>query len=362
MEYKRFYESLCKRTNPKKSLDKIRKAHNKIGSPGDKLKVIHLTGTNGKGSVGLNIARGLEKNGLKVGLFSSPHYERINERISINSVLISDEEMEDIYQKHRQVFHTLNFFEYLTLAAFVYFAKSDIDYAIIEVGIGGLKDSTNILDAQLSVITNISIDHQNFLGTDEESIAFQKSGIIKEGKPVVLGPKVNHEIIFQIAKEKNAQVHKVKNTSNDYLEENRSIANLVLEVLGYRPLEKLYQLPARFEVVENMIFDMAHNKGAFRALKEKVKILYPNKKIIALWNMSPLKQYVNCLEILKSFVDKVYFFSSNSERLLTVKDAQKLNLEVFEDQVSDVYLVCGSIYFMKEAKKSLMKKKQLQKQ
>jgi dihydrofolate synthase/folylpolyglutamate synthase len=331
----------------------LRKLHEKLGSPAGNFKIIHVTGTNGKGTVCLNIAKGLQASGFKTALFTSPHYERCNERISINGEMISDERMERIYQAHKEIFDELMFFELFVLMALIYFSEEKVSYAVIEVGIGGLNDSTNILTPILSVITNITLDHQDILG-DLDSIARNKAGIIKEGVPVVLGPWAAHEECYKAAFEKNATIHEVLITHSDYLKENKEIANKALEVLNIVPLEKLFTFPARFEIVDNVVFDMAHNEGAFLALKRKMQLLYPDKKIIALWNMATTKDVSTCLSILKSFVSKVYFLPVKAYRLMSEEDALSLNLNMYEGQKGEIILVCGSMYLMAPAKKILL--------
>jgi len=326
--------------------------HETLGRPGDNFKIVHVTGTNGKGTVCLNIAKGLQASGFKTALFTSPHYERCTERIVINGEMISEERMVRIYQAHKEIFDELLFFELFVLMALIYFSEEKVSYAVIEVGIGGLHDSTNILMPILSVITNITLDHQDILG-DLASIARNKAGIIKQGVPVVLGPGAAHEECYKVAFEKNAPIYEVFDQDSDYLKENKKIADKALEVLHIIPLEKLFTLPARFEVVDNVVFDMAHNEGAFIALKTKMQLLYPDKKIIALWNMATSKDVTICLSILRSFVSNVYFLPVKAYRLMSEEDAATLNVEIYEGQKEEIILVCGSMYIMSFAKKLL---------
>lgn len=337
-----------------KNLNVIREIHDKLGSPFDKFKIVHVGGTNGKGTVSLNIAKGLEKAGYKTGLFSSPHFHSLHERISINGENISEEDLQRIYKENKEQFNDLMFFELMTLIAAVYFAEQKIDFAVIEVGMGGLHDTTNIITPQLSVITNISNDHANFLGGSLSSIAENKAGIIKEKTPVVLGYHAKFKECLNKAKEKKAPLYLIDKEEEDYLKENKAIADKALSILGVEALEKIYTPPARFEVHGNMVFDMAHNEAAFLALKKKVQTKYPNKKIIALWNMTDLKDVTSCLHILQSFASEVFFYPYDNYRLLTEEKAKELGLKTYSNETADVILACGSAYFLADAKRHLL--------
>ncbi len=162
--------------------------------PHRRYKCIHVAGTNGKGSVSHTLAAILQASGHKVGLFTSPHLVDFRERIRVNGEMISQQEVVDFVAEHRHFFEPLHpsFFELTTIMAFWYFAKQEVDIAVIEVGLGGRLDSTNIITPILSVITNISFDHTQFLGNTLELIASEKAGIIKCGVPVVIGEADEH--------------------------------------------------------------------------------------------------------------------------------------------------------------------------
>lgn len=356
MEYKTFFENLSKIADSERTLDRMKKAHEEVGRPGDRLKIIHVTGTNGKGTTSINIARSLEENGFRVGLFTSPHYEVLNERIQINSQMISDEDMERIYQTHKKTFKSLQFFEYLTLSAYIYFAEQNLDYVVVEVGIGGRVDSTNIIDSEISVITTIGLDHTNFLGNTKESVAYQKAGIIKKGKPVVLGPGANMPLIYEFAKKMNSEVIQVEGEFEGFIDEDKAIADAVVRRLGFVPSKTIFSFPARFEVCGTVVFDMAHNEQGFQALKEQMKKRFPHKKIIALWNMGFKKDVKKALKVLQSFASEVYYFPSSSARLMREDEAASLGIKPYADQEGDITLVCGSVYIMKEAKEKLHSK------
>ena len=160
-----------------------------LGNPHERLRCIHIAGTNGKGSTSHLIAAALQAAGLRVGLYTSPHLVDFRERIRINGVMIPEQEVADFVTTHRAFLDELkpSFFETTMALAFAYFAQQQVDIVVIEVGLGGRLDSTNIITPILSVITNIGLDHTEFLGTTLPAIAGEKAGIIKSGVPVVIG-------------------------------------------------------------------------------------------------------------------------------------------------------------------------------
>ena len=162
---------------------------NHLGNPHRKFRTIHVAGTNGKGSTSHTIAAILQESGYKVGLYTSPHLIDFRERIRVNGKMASKEYVVDFVERHREFFEPLNpsFFELTTAMAFNYFAEQKVDIAVIEVGLGGRLDCTNIITPELCIITNISPDHTQFLGNTLEEIAAEKAGIIKCGVPVVIG-------------------------------------------------------------------------------------------------------------------------------------------------------------------------------
>ena len=164
-----------------------------LGNPHRSYQTIHVAGTNGKGSTSHLLAAILRESGYKVGLYTSPHLVDFRERIRINGKMISKEFVIDFVERHRSFFEPLHpsFFELTSAMAFDYFKKEKVDFAIIEVGLGGRLDSTNIITPILSIITNISLDHTQFLGNSVEQIASEKAGIIKKNVPAVVGEVYN---------------------------------------------------------------------------------------------------------------------------------------------------------------------------
>ena len=199
-----------------------------LGNPERKFRSIHVAGTNGKGSVSHFLASILQEAGYKVGLYTSPHLVDFRERIRINGEMIPQEEVVDFVERNRGMFAELklSFFEMTVGMAFDYFARQKVDIAVVEVGMGGRLDSTNVITPLLSVITNIGLDHTQFLGDTLEKIAGEKAGIIKDGVPVVIGETQEETmpVFMQKATEHNAPItfadqHYVVDDISRYTEE-----------------------------------------------------------------------------------------------------------------------------------------------
>jgi len=173
----------------KADLGNTLKLCNLLGNPQNSFKSVHIAGTNGKGSVSHILASILQEKGLKVGLYTSPHLKDFRERIRVNGMKVPRRYVSSFIQKYKEEFEQfqLSFFEMTVGLAFQYFREEEVDIAVVEVGLGGRLDSTNIITPVLSVITNISYDHMQLLGDTLEKIAIEKAGIIKPGVPVVIG-------------------------------------------------------------------------------------------------------------------------------------------------------------------------------
>ncbi len=195
----------------KKDLTNVHLLANHLKNPQHKLKCIHVAGTNGKGSTSHMLASILQEAGYKVGLYTSPHLKDFRERIKINGVEISEKFVCEFVAKHQSFFESndMSFFEMSVGLAFDYFAKEEIDIAVIEVGLGGRLDATNIITPLVSVITNIGIDHVQFLGNTFELIAAEKAGIIKPNIPVVIGEYTpeTKAVFLAKAKENHAEIY-----------------------------------------------------------------------------------------------------------------------------------------------------------
>ncbi|MEZ5048646.1 MAG: folylpolyglutamate synthase/dihydrofolate synthase family protein [Saprospiraceae bacterium] len=195
----------------KKNLDNIKALCEAMGNPQSKLKCIHVAGTNGKGTTSHIIAGILMANAYKVGIYTSPHYTDFRERIKIGNTLMSQKYVVDFVEKNSHILEKIkpSFFEITVAMAFDYFVSNQVDYAVIEVGLGGRLDSTNIITPLLSVITNIGYDHMNMLGNSLDEIAYEKAGIIKDHIPVLVG-EYQKEInwVFELkAQQRQAPIH-----------------------------------------------------------------------------------------------------------------------------------------------------------
>ena len=195
-------------------LSNIKSFCKKLNNPETKLKTIHIAGTNGKGSVAHIVASILQSKGLYVGIYSSPHIIDFRERIKVNGEYISKEYITKFVNSHFSYINTndLSFFELTAGLSFDYFNHRKVDYAIIEVGMGGRLDATNVINPEVSVITNIGYDHTEFLGNTFSKIAFEKAGIIKKKVPVIIG-EINNEtapIFRKKAKDLNSKISFVK--------------------------------------------------------------------------------------------------------------------------------------------------------
>ena len=183
---------------------------NYLDNPQDSFKSIHIAGTNGKGSTSHSLASVFQEAGYKTGLYTSPHLRDFRERIRINGEMIPENDVVDFIEKHKNKLEELelSFFEMTVAMAFDYFRKEKVDIAIIEVGMGGRLDSTNVINPELCVITNISLDHVKFLGENEEQIAKEKAGIIKPKTPVVIGEtqEDSKNVFITTAKEKDSKI------------------------------------------------------------------------------------------------------------------------------------------------------------
>ncbi len=275
-----------------------------LGNPQKDLKCIHIAGTNGKGSTTHLIASVLQEAGYKVGVFVSPHYKDYRERIKINGEYISKKFVTRFVEENKKKFKDINasFFEISTAMAFVYFKEKKVDYAVIETGMGGRLDSTNIITPILSVITNISFDHQQFLGDTLEKIAAEKAGIIKPAVPVVIGKtqKETLEVFKNKAAETQSQIvfaDKINRKRNfrsglmgDFQQQNSATALAAIDVLneqGLRIKDRDIKRGLK-NVVPNTAFfgrwmvlgkkpmvivDSAHNEDGLRMISAELKKL-----------------------------------------------------------------------------------------
>lgn len=273
------------------------------GNPQDRLRIVHVAGTKGKGTTCLYLASLMQAAGLRVGVFTSPHLATIRERFQMNGELISYEELltcaESFLQElERRHIHP-TFFEFITVLSLRIFARGNCEWVVLETGIGGLLDATNyVRNPVCAVITSISYDHTELLGPTIEDIAAQKAGIIKEGVPIVCARQVYPaavEVIRVSAENKKAALHMVENAPNcdrntwgltrlpPFLMESFDNAWTVCNVLGIRPDPSRYRSPvlrARCECIHTdplVVIDGAHNADSARRLVEAMHFLYPGE-------------------------------------------------------------------------------------
>ena len=220
MNYQEVIEKIehLPKLHKRNDLSYIRRVLTKLGNPEDKVKTIHVTGTNGKGSTSYYLSNLLQKAGQKTGLFVSPYIIKFNERIQINGQGISDDDLVIGFEKISEAIKDIRrqdpdfnlvTFEFETVLAFWLFAYKQCDYAVIEVGIGGEHDKTNVITPEVSIITTIGLDHEKIIGPTIEDIAHEKSGIIKEKRPIVLGniPNNVHNILLKKAEQLHAPLY-----------------------------------------------------------------------------------------------------------------------------------------------------------
>ena len=224
----------------KKDLTNIKLLCEHLGNPFEKYPCIHIAGTNGKGSTAHVMSAILQEHGYKVGLYTSPHYRDFRERIKIDGKYVSRKYVVDFVENNKSVFEKIkpSFFEITVALAFDFFAKEKVDIAIIETGLGGRLDSTNIITPILSVITNISFDHQQFLGNTLKKIAGEKAGIIKKNIPVVIG-ETQEEIISVFEKKAKTKKSEITFADQNYQVKKKSenLTHTTFDILkGGRPL------------------------------------------------------------------------------------------------------------------------------
>lgn len=394
-----------------------------LGNPEKKYPVIHITGTNGKGSVGAMFAEVLKMAGLKVGLFSSPHLEDYPERIRIQGESLDWEELGEVFSDVSKSAEKWNKeenlrpteFDFLTAAGFLCFAKENVDVAVVEVGLGGTFDSTNLVNPILTIITNVAEDHLDICGPRLEDLAVHKAGILKTGVPVVSGVRRGalREIIRERAKELGSpcffseeswtfsgeadrQQKKeilnfraldsffsdydgsyALNLLGSYQQENASIV-----LAGLRLLEEKWpqirdvaekslnrvKWPGRFEIYTGkpvLIIDGAHNPGGAVGLRASLDEWFPNERICFIVGFLKGKEVESFLKNLHHKGDQWIGVSPDSPRGMEKEETLALLssyngvwsesmeaiLEKIQNDSSFIYVVCGSLYLVEPARK-----------
>jgi dihydrofolate synthase/folylpolyglutamate synthase len=264
----------------KKDLTNTLALSKELNFPEKKFKSIHVGGTNGKGSTSHMLASILQEAGYKVGLYTSPHLKNFTERIRINGKEIPEEEITSFIKQHKPFLESqkLSFFEMTVGLAFDYFAKQKVDIAIIEVGLGGRLDSTNIITPEISVITNIGLDHTQFLGETLPEIAFEKAGIIKKNIPVIIGEEQKEikNVFIAKADEKNAPIYFATNDHKNYQTDllgDYQKKNTKTAVVAIRQLKGFSISEENIKIGLLNVVNNTNLKGRWQVMQEKPKVI-----------------------------------------------------------------------------------------
>lgn len=355
-------------------LDRISSILDLLGKPQDNLKCIHVAGTNGKGSVCAIIASILNCAGIKTGLYTSPHIFEYTERIKINGVDISKDVFANYVFEIVKIADENNIhlteFEILTAVMFKYFSDNNVEVVVLETGLGGRFDATNVIKSNLcAIITHIDLDHTERLGNTRSKIAFEKAGIIKPDCPVFTCE--GYEEIKDRADECNSlfvMVAPFEDPTNLALkgtcqQENLSLAlTAVRHVFPNIPEEiiqegiKKVKHPCRFQICkDNLIIDGSHNPNGAMALRESLDLYFPNSKRCFVFGCLRNKDYKKMMEILFSKGDEIYFYHFNNQNSCSIKELQEsceFPSKIFKslDKLPQDYLkiVCGSFYMLNE--------------
>ncbi len=387
--------------NIQPGLERIKKACAEIGNPQENFKSILISGTNGKGSTAAFLESLFRSNGLKTGLFTSPHLIEENERWQINKEKISDEKLEYYINQLKPVIekYNLTYFESSTLLAFKYFSDEKVDVAVLEVGLGGRWDSTNIVNPEVSIITNVSLDHTHLLGDSIEKIAFEKVGIARPDKPLIIGSQ-QKEILNEALKKEVKEIYQLgsdffveyKNELVNYKFKSYKLEDLKPSLLGKRQTFNLASAltaflvfseknkleidedkikkavsstywPARMQILsENplIILDGAHNEDSLIKTYEEIKELFPDKDIITIFSAMKDKNLDKMINIVKDNSKKVIFTYSGVSRSIDkeyvkdsvfIKDIRQAVDTAVNLSENEIILITGSLYLSGEVLK-----------
>ena len=371
------------------SLRHIEMALAKTGDVHQKIPCIHVAGTNGKGSVCALLTRIFLDHGYKVGTYTSPHILSVRERIQLQAESISESRMSELVEKYETYFSDLSYFEVLTLVAFLFFYEEKVHFAVIETGLGGRLDATNVITPLVSIITSVSVDHKQHLGETVSEIAFEKAGIIKKGIPVVcaatqedivtifrkraqeceassyfLGKDFHYEMTSFKYPQRNHLSYQGRlkklfcqnlNLWNNFQPQNFSLVLAALEVLqtGFKFEDKLIQKSvknfswsARFEIIQKkplIIYDVAHNPGGILELVSSLKKFFSWDKLYFLLSISKDKEWKNMLQICEGVTSNIGVSAYQDKRSWSLE-------EISQDYLKFNDLNEGFNFFCKQLK------------
>lgn len=423
MDYKEAVAWLENRNIPlgEFTLDNIKALLEIFNKPQDKLKIIHITGTNGKGSVASFITNALIENNYSVGKFTSPYITNIREEIEVNREVISEEDFAKLASEVRKEVEELDKkeifvsgFEILTSIAYIYFAKKNLDFAVMEVGMGGRVDATNVMEKSIPVFCHIALDHANILGDTLEKIAHEKGGIIKENFHVFSYPQAEEakEELKKISKEKSSSFSDFEFdeveiiSSNEYgnkfnfrtykdveisLIGDHQAYNAALALMVLEYLRKDYKLgPDKIKEglkrAENIgrteclsrdpliVVDGSHNLDSIEGIEKSVKKFTYNKLILG-FSLLKDKDHKHILEKIERLADKIVLTEIDSDRFTDIDLLEKEFKEISNKEIfaiknrkeavektlelageGDMILWCGSLYLIKDIRKIILEK------
>jgi dihydrofolate synthase/folylpolyglutamate synthase len=307
-----------------------------LGNPERSVRCIHVAGTNGKGSVCTKVAHGLDLAGIRAGLFTSPHISSFRERIQVQGVMIPEEAVVSGVSTIRTLCPDgLSFFDITTLLAFLWFREQKVEIMVLETGIGGRLDATNVCHPDLSIITSISFDHTHLLGDTLEQITAEKAGIVREKTPLILGPKVCQQTVARSVSRRHPlpPIVQVEGSWEDFDEENSAIATMAMKRL-HLPSEIIREAvqvrpPCRFQEVARdqiikqrgvappaVIFDVAHNPDAIAHLLMKARATFPLSQFCFLVAVCADKDARRMLMLLTKEAGAIMCTESSSPRAL----------------------------------------------
>lgn len=346
----------------KLGLKNITELLKRLGNPHNSFRSIHVAGTDGKGSTCAMLASIFNHSGIKTGLYTSPHILEFNERISISGKNISDEDLATLImavkphvEKMREDGMQCTFFEVATAVAFLYFKEQKVEYAIVEVGMGGRYDATNVITPEVSVITNISLEHTEYLGDTIEKIAFEKAGIIKKGIPVVtMNSGKALDVIIDVASETGANIFVADECEIVALSENFTVmqyggkeytigipgdyqainAEMVIEAVAhtscYNRLEPhvregLYEVkwPCRMQKIEELplIIDVSHTGAGSKVMTDNIAEIYGKTTVV--FGVLGDKDIDAIAENLSNIASRIYLTMPDSERAAPMDRVEK---------------------------------------